>query len=133
MLWKRFKTASDNIGGSNKTSFRSKQKTVLVLNNVRYEGENIEVLNGKVYVDGNLAEPIDISSGILEVRVVEGSIEHLDTVGDVRCGDILGNVSTTGDVECGNVGGSISTTGDVSALTVHGRVSTVGDVNIRNV
>lgn len=106
-----------------------KTSSRVVINGKSFMGNDIQINNGKVYVDnfqlsGVLSSPIKVE--------VHGNVEYLETgsgdvdarsigkiktgSGDVTCGDVIGNITTgSGDVECGRVSGNISTgSGDVS-------------------
>lgn len=121
----------------------------IIINGIRFLGGNVRTENGKVFVDGNR---IDLGNAVKIDIVVHGNLESLDVgsaqmvqvngsvgrlktaSGDVKCGEVHGDVSTaSGDVECGDVRGSVGTTsGDVQARSVAGNVKTVsGDVSTR--
>ncbi|QRE00167.1 hypothetical protein [Burkholderia phage BCSR5] len=102
------------------------------VNGVTISGGNISIVNGKVYVDGNLVETGEAKT--ININV-EGSVESIkaDACSYVKVSGDAGTVSTvSGDVQCGNVlHGSVSTVnGDVKCGNVMGNVSTVsGDIS----
>ena len=121
----------------------------IIVNGQVYTGTNVNVVNGKVIIDGKDMTPESKTINI----VVEGNIEKLDVdacsmitvngqvgelesgAGDVKCGDVAGPVRTgSGDVQCGNVEGNVQTgSGDVIANTIKGTVKTgSGDINYKN-
>lgn len=55
-------------------------------------------------------------SGVVEVRVIEGVIERLETDASVTCGEVRGSVSAGGSVQVsGDVGGAVNAGGSVRA------------------
>jgi len=104
---------------------------MISINGVSYQGNNITITNGKVFVDGvelreGESKTINITvNGNLDVLKVDscqkvmvmGTVNALSTIsGDVDIsGDVGDSVSTvSGDVECGNIGGSVKTvSGDI--------------------
>lgn len=120
--------------------------TTIIINGKRLLGRNLRIEHGNVYVDDNRIElekgpKIDIvvhgNLDTMEVGAAQ-SIEVLGTVGklktgsgDVKCGNVHGDVTTaSGDVECDDVQGGVTTaSGDVTCRTVGGSIRTVsGDV-----
>lgn len=120
--------------------------TTIIINGKRLLGRNLRIEHGNVYVDDNRIEleegpKIDIvvhgNLDTMEVGAAQ-SIEVLGTVGklktgsgDVKCGNVHGDVTTaSGDVECDDVQGGVTTaSGDVTCRTVRGSIRTVsGDV-----
>ena len=98
-------------------------------NNNVVAGRNIQIKDGRVFVDG---QEVNTEGGPIILQV-EGDVERIEAdvvssievsgqagsvatqAGDVHCGDVSGGVSTmSGDVKCGAVGGGVSTmSGDV--------------------
>jgi hypothetical protein len=120
----------------------------IIINGVRYTGNNIVVKDNKVVIDGvetrsyANAVTITVEGDVEELHVdccdsliVNGNVNNLTTQsGDVECRDVTGNLNlTSGDVECGNVGGSIQTvSGDIKCENVGGSVHTTsGDIKYR--
>ena len=109
---------------------------VVIVNGKRYvtSGGNINIVNNKVYCDGELITDCEtISDKVIHITVegnVEGTVSTASgnitvkgncrsvntTSGDVECGDVNGDVKTvSGDVKCKNIGGSVKTvSGDIS-------------------
>ena len=112
-------------------------------------GRNITMLGNRVFVDHN---EIHINSdsiidGIVEIRIVEGTIDNLETDANVVCGSVGGSVEAGGNVSCSNVEGSIDAAGNVvcgkvegyveaggnvSAMSVHGGIEAGGNVRINS-
>jgi hypothetical protein len=96
---------------------------------VKVTGNNISIVNNKVYIDGNLMEGDPaVAGGILEVRILEGTVEHVSADGSVTAGSIKGNVSAGGSVTCDCVGGSLTAGGSVKCGRVGGSISAGGSV-----
>lgn len=120
--------------------------STIIINGKRLLGRNLRIEHGNVYVDDNRVElekgpKIDIvvhgSLDTMEVGTAQ-SIEVLGSVGklktgsgDVKCGNVHGDVTTaSGDVQCDDIQGSVTTaSGDVTCRNVGGSIRTVsGDV-----
>lgn len=124
---------------------------MIKINGKTYFGNNIQISNNRVIIDG-----LDVSGDhkdSKEISIqVEGNIENLSVdyaksilvngnvnslksgSGDVDCKDVTGDIKTgSGDIECGNVGGGIETgSGNVKCETVGGSVKTSsGDIKHR--
>lgn len=107
---------------------------------VTVSGNNIQIFNGKVIVDGveisgvNNTNGVSISTGgVLEIRVLEGKIENLQADGSITCGDVGGNADAGGSIKCGDVGGSANAGGSVTCGDVGGSASAGGSVTCENV
>ena len=109
---------------------------MISINGRSFSGKNIQVTNGKVFIDGVL-QGEDIQDKVINI-VVEGNPD-LVTVDSCNEFIVHGNVgkvkSATGDVEInGNVEGNVeSSTGDISIWgTVGGDVETsTGDISYK--
>lgn len=114
-------------------------------NGQTYVGSNITITNGRVIIDGKDETPegkhiiIHVDGDIQELSVdachqvtVNGSCGTARSVsGDIKCGEVKGDVDTTsGDVKCGHVNGDVRTnSGDVECGIIVGSVSTKsGDI-----
>lgn len=124
---------------------------MIKINGKTYFGNNIQVSNNKVIIDGvdvtgdhkdskeisiQVEGNIDtLSVDYAKTVLVNGNVNSLKSgSGDVECKDVTGNLKTgSGDIECGNVGGGIETgSGDVKCGTVGGSVKTgSGDIKHR--
>lgn len=93
---------------------------------ISVRGNNISVVNGKVFVDGKLVEEglsgdVNISfTGELANLKTSGSATingivkgNVDAGGSVKCGDVFKNVDAGGSVQCGNVGGDVDAGGSI--------------------
>lgn len=100
---------------------------------VTVTGNNIEVKNGVIKVDGVEIEPLNKTGGILEVRVLEGRVENLKADGSISAGNVEGSVQAGGSVNCDVVKGSVSAGGSVNCDDVGGNVSAGGSVSCDDV
>lgn len=89
-------------------------------------GNNIEIRNGVVKIDGVVQENID-AKGVMEIRVV-GTLTNLTTDASVNCNAVTGNVSAGGSVNCDDIGGNVSAGGSVNCDDVGGNVVAGGSV-----
>lgn len=92
-------------------------------------GRGVSIRGGRIVVDG---EQVDVGAcaepGILEVRIVEGVLGHLDTDASVQCGAVQGDVQAGGSVKCDAVHGDIDAGGSVNCGNVGGDVQCGGSV-----
>lgn len=107
--------------------FRNTNQIVINGKAISVQGNNISVINNRVYVDGKLIE--EELSGTVEISfigdlaslktdssaTVNGSVQgDVDAGGSVSCGDVVGSVDAGGSVSCGTVGGDVDAGGSVS-------------------
>lgn len=97
---------------------------------VSFSGSNLDIIGGKVYIDGREIEQAALSAkdGILEVRIVEGVVETLRADGNVTAGAVKGSVHAEGNVTCDCVGGSVHSEGNVRCGRVGGSITAEGNV-----
>jgi hypothetical protein len=96
------------------------------INGVTFSGSNVTIRNGTVIIDGQVQE--GTLNGIVEVRIVEGVLNHLTSDASVNCGQVNGNVSAGGSVNCDAVGGNVNAGGSVKCDDVGGDVIAGGSV-----
>ncbi|WP_259406040.1 polymer-forming cytoskeletal protein [Shouchella clausii] len=104
-------------------------KIIINGKSISVSGNNISVINGKIYTDGTLVE-----SGLSgQVTILfEGDLANLKTDGSATIqGNVKGNVDAGGSVTCGNVGQSIDAGGSVKCGTVGGDVDAGGSVSMK--
>lgn len=90
-----------------------------------FSGKNIDIVNGKVIVDGEEQE--GSLSGNIHIEV-NGYVERIETErGEVTVNGNSGSISTmSGDVTCGDVAGNIKTiSGDIRSAAIAGSVETM--------
>ena len=84
------------------------------------QGNNITMINDKIYVDGK-----KITSGESQsiTIIVEGNVNHVQCNGTVEVhGDVNGNIDCGGSVSCGNITGNIDCGGSVICKEVKGDI-----------
>lgn len=89
----------------------------IIINGKVYNGSNVTIRGSQVIIDGKPQG--DAVSGVVEVRITEGSPVSVQSDMDVRCLDVAGDVQAGMSVTCGTVGGNVrsgmnTTCGDVS-------------------
>lgn len=101
------------------------------IGNKTYQGNDLSIINGVVRIDGKLIEEQDtgVQNKILQVHVLEGTINNLRTDASVTCQDVTGYVDAGGSVTCKNVGGDVDAGGSVSCNDVKGDVDAGGSVS----
>lgn len=101
----------------------------ITIGGVSFEGNNITIRNGRVIVDGIVAD--GTVNGVVEIRILEGVLNNLETDASVTCGQVNGSVSAGGSVHCENVGGGVQAGGSVSANgRLGGTIQAGGSVRI---
>lgn len=97
---------------------------------ISVQGNNILVINNKVYVDEKLVE-----EGLLgEVKIsFEGDLANLDTNSSVIVnGNVSGDINSNGSVTVnGDVKGDIDCNGSVSCGSVQGSIDAMGSVSLK--
>ena len=93
-------------------------------------GNDISIINNKIYIDGKLVEDDSIvaKNGILEVKITEGVVENLSADGSVSAGSVKGNINAGGSINCDCVGGSVNAGGSVRCGRVGGNVQAGGSI-----
>lgn len=99
----------------------------VTINGVTYEGNNIKVVNNKVWIDGKRVDAKPDEQQILHVHVT-GTLHNLDVGGSVTAQDVAGYVDAGGSVQCGNVGEYVDAGGSVQCKNVGGDIDAGGSV-----
>ena len=111
--------------------FKTRTKSKVVINDISYSGRNVNIVNGKVVVDGE--EQNELIGDV--TIIIQGDCDELETaIGDITVEGSVGSIATqTGDVTCGDVDGDVNTmSGDVRCSAVTGKISTMsGDVRVK--
>ncbi len=93
---------------------------------IKCDGNNIQVINNKVYVDEKIiSEEAKKKSNIY----VYGDVENIECEGSVECDNVKGNIKAGGSINCDNVGGDISCGGSVNCDEIRGNVNAGGSIN----
>jgi hypothetical protein len=93
-------------------------------------GANVTIRNGVISIDGKVQD--GTLNGVVEIRIVEGVLEKLETDASVTCGAVSGDVAAGGSVNCESVGGDIRAGGSVNARgPAGGSIRAGGSVNLR--
>lgn len=83
--------------------------------------------NGRVTVNGGLVTNPSDDDGIVEIRVLEGSIHSVQSDRNVMCADVTGDVKAGGNVVAKNVGGNVKSGGNTTCGDVAGDVKAQGN------
>lgn len=109
----------------------------MVINGVEISGDNIQVFNGRVVVDGidqtTKFTDVNALNQILEIKVIDGTIHSLTTSASVTCNDVTGSVDAGGSVNAQAVGGDIDAGGSVTCGNVAGSIDAGGSVKCGSV
>lgn len=98
------------------------------INGKTYVGNNIQISNNKVIIDGVVQE--SGASGVVEVNVT-GDIGSLKVTGSATVnGNVKGSVDAGGSVKCGNVSGDVDAGGSVNCGSVGGDVDAGGSIRM---
>lgn len=96
------------------------------INGVSYVGNNINIVNGKVTIDGKNINDLEKAT-VLEINVT-GDLVSLTSDMSVTCQNVLGSVSAGGSIQCNNVGANVSAGGSVTCMNVGGSVTAGGSI-----
>lgn len=105
------------------------------INGMSFQGQNIQITNNKIYIDGKLIEDQEVVESKKIYITVDGNVSKLevDNADLVSVTGDAGTIKTTnGNVRVvGIVHGDVKTVnGNVSAINIDGKVSTVnGNIN----
>lgn len=91
-----------------------------------FSGHRVAIINGKVMIDG-VAQDGSLT-GVVEIRIIEGVLQELNTDAAVSCGEVRGSVRAGGSVNCDGVGGNVSAGGSVNCGDVRGNVVAGGSI-----
>lgn len=112
----------------------------ITIGGVTITGNNIQIKNGVVTVDGVVVDGVQNTAGMsisaggaVEIRVLEGRVENLNADGSINAGSVEGSVRAGGSVNCDAVKGSVSAGGSVNCDDVGGNVSAGGSVTCGDV
>jgi len=80
-----------------------------------YHGNNISIVNNKVYIDGKLAEDgEETNSDKINITFTEGVFEKIEVDGDVYIkGNVKGNIQANGSINCDDINGNASAGGSI--------------------
>lgn len=100
----------------------------ITINGKTYSGNNIQVINDQVFIDGKCAGD-DFKNKDVKV-IIEGDVASVesDRSVDVK-GNVQGDIAAKGSVACDAVGGSVKSKGSVSCDSVGKDVKAGGSVS----
>jgi hypothetical protein len=109
-------------------------------------GRRITINSKTISVDGKTV--FDSAEGVVELRILEGTVEKIDSScsvtidgpvgGDVRagmsvtCGDVAGKVDAEMSVNCGNIGGNADSGMSITARDIMGNADAGMTINARS-
>jgi len=101
------------------------------VNGKTYHGNNISVVNNKVYIDGKAIEEGDqTNSDKVNITFTEGTFERIEVVGDVEIkGDVKGDVSANGSINCNDITGNANSGGSMNCDDIGGNANSGGSIN----
>lgn len=103
--------------------------STIIIDGKSFSGNSINIRNGCVTIDGVVQD--GQLHGLVEIKITEGTLHHLETDSSVTCGKVSGNVSAGGSVTCGDIGGVCQAGGSVRASgRLGGTVMAGGSVKI---
>jgi hypothetical protein len=101
----------------------------ITINGVTYQGNNISVINGDVFIDGKSQTKIE-----KEVVIhIEGTVLNLQSDRSIVCGSIGGNATAGGSIDCNSIDGNATANGSINCDDIGGDVKAGGSVNCENV
>jgi hypothetical protein len=107
------------------------------VNGKTYSGNNIQMVNGKVIIDGKeVGEKskeqdfvITIEKGAIvnlncdESVTVNGNVMNIVAQKNINCDKVKGSITAGGNVNCDDVGGNIEAGGNVNCDNVKGNIT----------
>jgi hypothetical protein len=114
-----------------KINWGKKSKNNIFVNGKAYSvnGNNISIINNKVYVDGKEINTDEKLSGEITIRF-EGDLANLQCDCPVIInGNVKGDVDSKGSINCENVYGNLKSYGSVNCRDVHGDLTAYGSVH----
>lgn len=97
---------------------------------INVKGNNISVINNKIYVDGNIIETGELSGDVH--IIVDGNINKLETGSSATIkGDVLGDVKSGTSTTCQNINGSVKAGTSVSCGNVDGDVKAGTSISMK--
>jgi hypothetical protein len=97
---------------------------------ISVQGNNISVINGKVFVDGKeyKEQPEKTEQIILKI---EGAVQQLNIDDSVSIeGDVTAeHIRVNGSINCRNIKGSIEAKGSINCDDIEGKVKAGGSIN----
>lgn len=98
----------------------------ITIDGITYQGKDINVIDGKVTVDGKLVTTLNET---VKTILVKGELASLTTDLNVSCDEVHGDVHAGGNVNVTMVGGNLHGGGTVNVEEVTGNVASWGNVN----
>lgn len=110
----------------------------LTINGKTYQGNDIQIINGNIYIDGVLQSQnqnnleIHIHGNVQNLEcdqniTIHGNVENANAKGSINCNDAQ-SVYANGSVNCDNVHGNVNAGGSVNCDNVGGSISAGGSV-----
>lgn len=81
----------------------------------------IDIVGGRIIING-VEQKGELLKGVVEVRILEGSVENLRSDASIHCGDVGGDVDAGMTVHCKNVQGNVDAGMSVHCGDVTGKV-----------
>jgi len=104
----------------------------IVINGVEYFSDNSISINGDTVTVDGIEQNAKIPN-LVEIRILEGTIQNLITDRSVTCKNVGGNIEAGGSVNCDDVEGNITAGGSVNCDDVGGNIEAGGSVNCDDV
>ena len=94
-------------------------------------GCNITIEGKRVVIDGKLIT--DKAEGVIELKVIDGTVENITSSASVTAGDVTGDVNADMSVTCGNVGGNVDAQMSVNCQDVSGNAKAGMSITARDI
>jgi hypothetical protein len=106
--------------------------TTVTINGVTIEVDDnasVNIAGGNVIINGKVHETLTGLKGGVEVRILEGVLNHLTSDKSVTALSVKGNVTAGGSINCDNVGGNVTAGGSVNCDDIAGNAKAGGSIN----
>ncbi len=94
---------------------------------IKCNGNNVTVINNKVFVDGKEVSNKAIKNSNIYIY---GNVKKIKCEGSVQCNDVEGDIQCGGSVSCDDVGGNINCEGSCNCDRVNGSVTASGSISM---
>lgn len=108
--------------GGGKSTVNVNGRTITV------SGNDISIINGKVYSDGILVEG-DLIDNSVTIKI-EGPIANITSDRSLTViGNVTGDVNSNGSVNCDDIKGNVSANGSINCDDISGNATAQGSIN----
>lgn len=102
------------------------------INGSIFNGNDLNIVGGKIMINGVEVNPTLNESKILKVEILSGTIHNLTCDASVECGNVTGDIDAGNSVKCGDVTGNVKAGNSVNCGDIEGKVKAGNSINCRS-